>query len=193
MQTHGLIDCSGARPPRGLPQVRGRTGRQPKTALLMPVLALALTSCFPPPLTLAPVGPAPLAAGPGMPASGLGQLQVFTETDEYEVDHDVPFFPHRDYEVCTAEGKRLKRVWNSQSHEDETPAMVSLPPGRYLVKADAEFYGPVTVPVLIAPNALTKVVLQPGWKPGQTVADSQLVRMPEGYFIGWRAGLKEWP
>jgi hypothetical protein len=41
---------------------------------------------------------------------GDGQLHVFTETDAFEHDHNVPFFPHRDYRVCLPDGKTLKRV-----------------------------------------------------------------------------------
>ena len=105
------------------------------------------------------------------------------------MDEDVPFYPHRDYEIYTADGKRLKRVWNHQDREDITPALVSLPAGKYLVKGAAEFYGQVTVPVVVRPDQTTRVVLQPGWKPSGEVASSDLVRMPDGYPIGWRADL----
>ena len=155
------------------------------TGILLSLVLPWLAGCASQPVVLQPVGPRPFGwEYAGM--NGKGQLQVFTETDEYEMDHDVPFCPHRDYEVYTADGKRLKRVWNSQNHEDETPTVVSLPAGRYEIQADAEFYGRVHVPVIIRPNQLTKVVLQPGWNPRQ-VASSDLVRMPDGYAIGWKA------
>ncbi len=114
---------------------------------------------------------------------------MFTQTDEYEYDTDVPFYPHRDYQIYTADGRRLKRVWNSQNHEDEAPTLVTLQAGRYLVKAEAELYGPVIVPVIIKPNQTTQVILQPGWKPGRAVASAELVRAPNGYPVGWRADL----
>lgn len=155
-------------------------------------IAPLLTSCASQPIALAPVGPHPVSWSHIQPVAGTGQLQVFTETDEYEYDHDVPYFPHRDYQIYTEDGQRLRRVWNAQDHEDEMPAVVDLPAGRYLVKADAEFYGTVSVPVVIRPNQLTKVILQPGWKPGNAVAASDLVQMPNnGYFIGWRADILE--
>ena len=87
-------------------------------------------------------------------------------------------------------GTRLKLVWNHQTHEDENPAVVSLNPGEYVVKAWAELYGNTTVPVVIKPNRTTAVILQPGWNPGKTVASADLVQMPNGYFVGWRAGLQ---
>jgi len=146
-----------------------------------------LVSCTSERMTLSPVGPRPVAWEKVLPPAGKGQLEVFTETDEYEWGQDVPFFPHRDYQICTPEGKRVERVWNHQTHEDETPATVTLPAGRYLVKADAEFYGPVTVPVVIRPDQTTRVVLQPGWKPAGEFAASDLVGFPSGYFVGWRA------
>ncbi len=86
-----------------------------------------LASCASQPIALAPVGPRPVAGEELLAPSGNGQLQVFTETDETEYDRDVPYYPHRDYQIYTAQGKRLRRVWNSQDREDETPAVVTLP------------------------------------------------------------------
>jgi hypothetical protein len=162
---------------------------QIRTISLGLAIAPLLVSYATQPLTLAPIGPAPAGGSRVVPPAAGGQLQVFTETDEYEYDHDVPFFPHRDYQIYTTEGKHLMRVWNSHTHEDETPVIVDLPAGKYVIKADAEFYGPVTVPVVIRPNQTTKVILQPGWSPGKTVASSEVVRMPNGYAVGWRGDL----
>ncbi len=165
--------------------------KQLGTSFLFFAVGALLVACASQQVVTTAVGPRPLGwSGAALP-SGNGQLQVFTETDEYEFDHDVPFFPHRDYRIYTADGKYLRRVWNAQSHQDETPAMVNLPAGKYLVKADAEFYGPITLTVAIRPNELTRVVLQPGWTPPNTVARSDLVQMPKGYYIGWRADLPE--
>ncbi len=155
-----------------------------KTAFVIVAVVPLLSACASAPLSLNPVGPGPFTR----PAAtrGMGQLQVYTETEEYYEDQ-MPWFPHSDYQLYTTEGKRLKRVWNHDSHEDETPAIVTLPPGQYVVKAWAEHYGPVSVPVLIRPNQLTRVLLQPGWKPDVSIARSDLVQMPKGYFVGWRA------
>ena len=157
------------------------------TSFLLSVVLL-LTSCASQPVALTVVGPNPFTHG----ASSVhnGDLQVYTQVEEYYEDQ-MAYFPHTDYQIYTADGKRLKRVWNHHNHQDESPATVTLPPGEYLVKAWAEFYGFVTVPVVIKPNQTTRVILQPGWKPRTTVASSDLVQMPNGYFVGWRAELPE--
>lgn len=144
-----------------------------------------LTSCASPLMVSSPVGPGPMANGASIP--GKGDLQVYSETEEYGDSAAVPYFPHSDYFVYAADGKRLKRVANHQNHEDETPARVDLPPGRYLVKAQAEFYGPILVPVVIRPNQTTRLILQPGWKPDVAFAGGKTVRLPKGYCIGWLA------
>ena len=118
----------------------------------------------------------------------MGDLVVYSESEEYYEDQ-MSYFPHSDYSIYTQTGKLLKRVWNHQSHEDESPAEVSLPPGRYEVRAWADFYGLVSVPVLIEPNRTTRPILQPGWKPAENVARADLVQAPNGYFVGWRARL----
>ena len=148
------------------------------------VVTWLVAGCATNPVVLDTVGPRPgFASSP----TGQGRLVVFTETEEYYLDADVPFFPHRDYRIYNSDGNFVRRVWNSQSHEDETPTDVSLAPGKYLVKADAEFYGPVTVPVVIEPGKTTRVVLQPGWKPSVSFQTNQLVRLGNDYFVGWRS------
>ncbi len=137
-----------------------------------------LVSCASTPVALAPVGPSPFARHSSI--RGLGDLQVYTEPEE-RYDHDLAYFPHTDYQLYTAEGRHLKRVWNHNTFEDETPARVSLPPGQYIVEASAEFIGLVRVPVVVKANELTKVVLQPGWNPGANVSRSDLVQTPKGY------------
>ena len=124
----------------------------------------------------------------GATSIGHGDLVVYSETEDYYED-DGFYHPHTDYLIYTPEGRLLKRVWNHQGHEDESPAIVSLKPGQYIVKARAEFYGLTSVPVVIEPNRTTKLILQPGWEPGKTVASTQVVRMPNGYPVGWTADL----
>jgi hypothetical protein len=143
-----------------------------------------LTGCALQPIALAPVGPGPFAAEAY--SNGQGDLEVYTETQEYYED-DLSFFPHTDYEIYTTDGRHLRHVWNHQNHEDEHPAVVTLAPGKYVVKAWAVSCGLVTVPVVIKPDEITRVTLQPGWNPGGTVAKSDLVQIPTGYFVGWRA------
>ncbi len=143
-----------------------------------------LASCASQPIALGPVGPPPWA-DVTFPATN-GRLEVFSEIREYDED-DAYYFPHSPYTIYTADGKRVRYVWNHHNHEDENPTVVKLPAGEYVIKADATLYGPVSVPVVIKPGQTTRVVLQPGWKPSGEYAASDLVRMPNGYPIGWRA------
>jgi hypothetical protein len=143
-----------------------------------------LTGCASQPIALAPVGPGPFVNGAYV--AGKGDLEVYTETQEYDED-DLSYFPHTDYEIYTLDGKHLRHVWNHQNHEDEFPAVVTLAPGEYVVKAWADSCGLVSVPVVIKPNETTRVILQPGWKPEEKAAQSDLVQIPGHYFVGWRA------
>ncbi len=155
-----------------------------KKSHLVLLLAPLLASCASAPLVLSPVGPGPVDDGATTP--GKGNLEVYTETEEYGDDMAVPFYRHTGYWIYQ-DGKRLERVWNHQDVEDEDPSVVSLPPGRYLVRAQAERYGPVEVPVVIEADRTTRVVLQPGWKPPVLAERSELVRIPGGYPVGWKA------
>ena len=159
-----------------------------KTKFFLLGIIPLFVSCVSPPITVAPVGPDPFETGAS--AIGKGDLEVYTEPGEHAED-DLFYFPHTDYEIYTTAGKRLKYIWNHQNHEDESPAVVTLPPGEYVVRAWAELYGLVNVPVVINIGQTTRVFLQPGWKPENTVASSDLVQMPKGYFVGWRADLPE--
>lgn len=162
-----------------------RSVRKFKATQLLWLLALLPVSCASPQITLAPVGPGPLRNGATTIAKG--DLQVFTETQEYGDDLAVPFFAHTDYWIYSTGGKRLKRVWNHQDPQDEQPATVTLAAGQYLIKAEAELYGLVMVPVTIKPGETTRVILQPGWTPPNSYPSSELVRFPDGYFVGWNA------
>ena len=144
-----------------------------------------LVSCGVKRIPLAPVGPPP--RDDASPSPRDGQLQVFSETEEFQ-EGNAYYFPHSAYKICTVEGKRMEYVWNRRGHEDGTPAVVTLPAGRYLVEAEATLYGPVSVPVVIKPGQTTRVMLQPGWKPSRQYAASDLVTMPNGYAVGWRDG-----
>ncbi len=165
------------------PLRRRRLTTRFKTACCALGIVTLLVSCTSSPLALAPVGPGPYAHSASV--SGMGDLEVYTEHEVFYEDQ-MPYFPHSDYHIYTTDGKHLRRVWNHSTHEDESPATVSLRPGRYIVEAWAEFYGLVTVPVVIRANELTKVVLQPGWNPGAKAVSTDLVQMPQGYFVGYR-------
>jgi hypothetical protein len=141
-------------------------------------------SCASQPVPLATVGPAPSVLP--SPQAGAGHLIVFTEPREF-IEDDVQFFPHSGYEIYGADGKLFQFVWNHYTRQDEHPTLVTLPAGQYLVRADAELCGRVSVPVVIKPGKTTRLVLEPGWKPAAPATSTELVSSPSGYFIGWRA------
>jgi len=133
-----------------------------------------------------PVGPAPSALAS---TSQKGQLAVFSALDrgtpgdpEYATPH------HSGYSLLSADGTRLRYVYNRVSTFNEAPELVTLSPGIYKVTAAASAFGKVTVPVLIEAGKTTSVHLDgselSGWSRG---VGSEFVSLPDGLVIGWRA------
>ena len=85
-----------------------------------------------------------------------GTLIVATRTTEV-YDGEVRYHPHSPYTLFADDGQRLRRVRNHLGKNDESPARVKFPPGRYRVSADSccpddgEFF------VLIEPGRTTRV------------------------------------
>ena len=139
-------------------------------------------------VTLAPVGPAP-AAGPAA-TSADGSLTVYSA---FEVNADFnrrdPSRPeYSDYRIYDMDGKLLKLVTNDTGITQESTATVGLPAGRYLVKARANGYGTLSVPVIIAAGRNTCVHLEGGSAgPDKSQFEAtHVVRLPNGNVIGWR-------
>ncbi len=149
-----------------------------------------------------PVGPAPAA---GAKTSGASQLQVYSAREMAPVDMNIEEFfwnddfgkndfmyepAHTDYTIYTQDGKVFKYVRNARTDGDAQPARVSLPPGKYTVKARARDYGWVTVPVVIEPGKLTIVNLQRGSNPVvKSVDRNDAVVLGGDRIVGWRANL----
>ncbi|MBX7209847.1 MAG: hypothetical protein K1X78_16135 [Verrucomicrobiaceae bacterium] len=118
-----------------------------------------------------------------------GALKVFSRR-EMKGDADGPVeLPHSDYEVCTPAGNRVQVVRNSTEQNVLLPAIVPLHPGRYLIKARARNSGMVEVPVLIKSGRITVLHLDRGGTSQHLTADAgeNVVRLPDGSPIGWRA------
>jgi hypothetical protein len=131
-----------------------------------------------------PVGPEPFGrqtAGP------TGRLLVFSAKAARGDGDDPTYYQHTDYSIYDSEGKRIKHVGNTTGHFDEAPRLVNLPPGTYLVKARAECYDWVELPVVIKSGRTTVVHLDKEWKPGSSPQNTELVNLPEAYVIGWSA------
>jgi hypothetical protein len=146
------------------------------------------------------VGPAPTEIAE---TSGKSVLQVYSARVKAPIDpnreeflwnndfgkNDFLYEPaHTDYTICTEDGKVLQRVRNARGPQDAEPTAVPLPPGRYLVKAEARDFGLVTIPVVIEPGKPTVVNLQRYRKPvSESAAKTDLVWLGDRRIVGWRA------
>ena len=141
-----------------------------------------LTGCATPPVVLHTVGPA--QAGAAIPGA-QGYLRVYSATRTREIGEDTFYYTHTRYHIFDPAGTLVKTVPNHLGDMDQNPADVNLPAGRYLVKAQSDVYGWVTVPVVIIGGQTTEVHLESTWR-GPDVAAERLVRLPDGRPVGWR-------
>jgi hypothetical protein len=161
------------------------------TFCLLAVIPL-LASCASQLITLAPVGPSPIAGGSS--SIGTGYLQVFSSLDQQSDDQnqgstDPVWYQHTDYNIYDTAGKLVKPVNNTVGHYLTSPRLVSLRPGNYTVKAQATEWLSVNVPVIIECGRTTKVHLDENWKPPAGTQKTEVVSAPGGYPVGWRADL----
>jgi hypothetical protein len=77
-----------------------------------------------------------------------GYLRVYSATDRSE-DGGLLYYAHSSYAIYTIDGRLFKRAENHLSATGETPEMVSLPIGSYIVEARSEKDGYVRRPVTI--------------------------------------------
>ena len=146
--------------------------------------ALLMAGCHSTLVLQTPVGPEPFERQTTGPT---GRLLVFSAKEARGDGDDPIYYQHSDYSIYGSQGKRIKRVGNTKGHFDETPRLVDLPPGTYVVKARAECYDRVEVPVVIKSGRTTVVHLDKEWKPAFTAQNTELVNLPQGYVIGWSA------
>jgi hypothetical protein len=60
-------------------------------------------------------------------------LRVFTATEEYN-DGRIFYYSHLPYQIRPIDQQGWQRVRNRISRNDERPALIRLPPGRYVVR-----------------------------------------------------------
>jgi hypothetical protein len=137
-----------------------------KAALLIVQLALGFGS----PTVAQGTDRAPLFPGAVRPGyvdyrteSAQGYLKVYSATDEYN-DGGLAYYSHSSYAIYTTDGKLFKSVENHVSPTDESPDLVALPAGRYLVIARSEDHGDVGIHVSIKAGRLTVLDLDRGEK-----------------------------
>ena len=152
-------------------------------------LVSLLVGCASTPVVLAPVGPNPFGT---QRIASHGELQVFSslagQSDLENPGSKNPFwYEHTDYCIYNLQGKLVKWVANTVEYGEEGPGRVALPAGRYLVKAHAKDYFWVEVPVAIMRGRTTKVHLDDNWKLPASTPKGDVVSMPNGNPVGWRA------
>ena len=128
-----------------------------KTLIIACNLALLTTGAIAQPTMLNAVRP---VTDTILPSDYVGTLKVFTATEQRPDGDDTFRYPHTDYEIYTANGKRFEKVDNGMTQLEETPTEVTLPKGRYIVEAQSETEGFVRVPVIIQTGRTTVVNLE---------------------------------
>ena len=90
-----------------------------------------------------------------------GYLKVYSAPDEVH-DGSLAYYSHSSYAIYTTDGQLFKRVENHRSRNDQSPELVSLPAGSYLVIARSDREGDVSIPVAIKASQLTVLDLDVG-------------------------------
>jgi hypothetical protein len=151
------------------------------------VIGLAIFSmllgCSTAPVVLSPVGPNPYGEER---KPGNGQLEVFSAMVGRVEGNNPTWYQHTGYYLCDLAGKDLKHVDNTVGRYAESPRVISLPPGRYLVKAHAQGYLWAEVPVVIESGRITKVHLDGHWRPSPETQKTEIVSTAAGEAVGWR-------
>lgn len=153
-------------------------------------LVLSFVGCASTPVAVAPVGPNSFGIAT---ASSQGELEVYSSLSQQcdsqsENEGGNPiWYQHSNYSIYNKDGRLLERIINSVGHYDTDPRPVVLPPGQYIVKARATDYFWVRVPVTIERGRTTRVHLDDDWKSPTDSQKSDLVILPNGNPVGWRA------
>jgi len=152
------------------------------------VCVLAGTACTSsqPTLALAPVGPRRIP--PETEIGPRGSLVVYSAFETVNAFSDAEQRRHSDYDLRSVGGELIQRVVNHEQSLGEDPAIVKLVPGRYSITARASNSRRVDVPVVIEAEKTTCVRLDGSEPIGSSrVAASEMVRLPDGTPVGWRA------
>jgi hypothetical protein len=106
--------------------------------------------------------------------SAQGYLKVYSATDEFN-DGGLAYYSHSSYAIYTIDGKPFKSVENHISPSDESPELVALPAGSYLVIARSNRQRDVGIRVAIKAGQLTVLDLDLGERDGQMVSFARVV------------------
>lgn len=161
--------------------------KRPLHAPVLPFLLALLSACASTsthPLVLDPVGP----VQPVRTAQATqGSLVVFSDWEGFGMG-DPEHRLHSNYRVYGSDHQLIRRVVNYFTPVLEDPVVVGLPPGQYSVEARARGYGRVQVPVVVESGRMTVVRLDGSpCAPAPTDVATNLVGLPDGTPVGWRA------
>lgn len=104
-----------------------------------------LAGCTSTQVGLTSVGPNPAATAD---QASNGRLQVFSRIIGRSEGDNPAWHQHGSYYVCDLHGVLVKRVGNTVGRYEEAPQQVRLPPGKFLVKAQAKDYFSATVIII---------------------------------------------
>ena len=143
-----------------------------------------IVGCASHPVAVSPVGPNPRGVETDSPE---GRLDVFSAWRSHSEGDDPPWFQPTDYYVYDQHGQMVEHVGNSVGRYNSRPRTVMLPPGNYIVKAQAQEYFRVEIPVLIEAGRTTRVHLDDAWQPPADSPKNEFVSLPDGHPVGWGA------
>ncbi len=94
-----------------------------------------------------------------------------------------------DYKIFSSTGVFQQRIHNNSGNSLQSVVPVTLPAGQYTVKARANGYGYVSVPIVIAPNQTNILHLEGdgNWPNPSVFNQTNAVRLPDGLVVGWKA------
>jgi hypothetical protein len=110
--------------------------------------------------------------------SAQGYLKVYSATDEFD-DGGLACYSHSSYAIYTIDGELFKSVGNHISRSDESPKLVALPAGSYLVIARSNGHGYVGIRVTIKAGQLTVLDLDSAKATDRWLASRKLSRLAD--------------
>jgi hypothetical protein len=132
--------------------MKGRIMKKGILIMMGAAVAIMATGCSTTPVAFAPIGPNPAAI---QTTAANGQLAVFSALSGRAEGDNPIWYQHSDYYICDSHGRRLEHVENSTGHYAQSPRVISLPPGKYIVVARAKDVLKAKVPVVIKPGEIT--------------------------------------
>jgi hypothetical protein len=154
--------------------------RAARRLCLLALVALMGCAARGPVILREPVGP---ERADGTPPEPQGTLIVYSAT-RVSSSEQSEYPVHTGYTIYTQNYQVLKQVENLAGTFNQYPEKVTLPPGRYCVKALAVRAGEVFVPVVIEMGKATVVDLDGTALTQGARSQSDWVRLPDGHVVG---------